>query len=50
MSWTNRTDVRLEVGIAHRCNVDEADRVNIERTNVDLNGFSHVVPVGDAHL
>jgi len=50
VSWTNSTDVRLEVGIAHRCDLDETNRSNIERMIIDLNGVSHVVPVGDAHL
>jgi len=44
------TNVRLEVGIAHRCNLAETNRLNNQRVTIDLNGVFHVVPVGGAHL
>ena len=47
---THNTTVRLEVGTAHRCDLDETNRANNERTVIDLHGVSHPLPVGGAHL
>ena len=50
MSSTSKANVRLEVGPAHRCDLDETSRVNNQRIVIYLNGLSHGVPVGGAHL
>jgi hypothetical protein len=47
---TTNKFVRLEVGIAHRCNVDETRLLNNRFAIVYLNRFTHDAPVGGAHL
>jgi len=45
-----RVNVRLEVGIAHRCDLGEIMQVSNGPMIIYLIGFRHVAPVGDAHL
>jgi hypothetical protein len=41
---------RLEVGTAHRDDVDETNRLNLLSVIIRVNGFTHGAPVGGAHL
>ena len=49
-AWRRSTNVRLEVGIAHRYNVGETIQINDHTFNIYLVRFVQVAPVGDAHL
>jgi hypothetical protein len=42
--------VRLEVGTAHRCGVDETIGANNHSPIIYRVRFTRVAPVGDAHL
>jgi len=42
--------VRLEVGTAHRCGVHETVQVKQNRFGTQQKEYTHVAPVGGAHL
>jgi len=46
----NRTDFRLEVGTAHRYNVEDTIQINGHALIIYPVRFCQVAPVGDAHL